>query len=339
MDEVAFISNISVKRISLVSQRRTNICSLSKLQMNASHKQPSKAEKTRHRSFCVSPTISRKMFLKKLLLSLTYAGVSYIQPSNAEGGSTIGEIDKQKAIQDFREVTGLQDLAFEYTNRFDFENAEIIWTKIISLNENNAAAYSNRGNCRTSQGKFDEAVSDFDRAIALASDEPDPYLGKGVALEGMNKYQKAFEAYQTANNKSMSKYNTSDAVALNNMGNALGSLGDWNEAFKYYKKAADMDSHFVFALANEALAMYQIGDDKAALKKMRFLTRKYPRFGDMHAAIAMAMWDEGNRSAAEDAWFKAISTDPRYDNILWVREIRRWPPRLLHILEKFKTLT
>lgn len=60
----------------------------------------------------------------------------------------------------------------------------MIWTKIIEMNDTNAAAWSNRGNCRTSQGRFEEAVADFDRAVALAPEEPDPYLGRGVANEG-----------------------------------------------------------------------------------------------------------------------------------------------------------
>lgn len=283
---------------------------------------------------------TRRDILKITLLPLASVALR-TRPSKATEnghGITQSATDIEKALKDFREVTGLQDLAFEYTNRFEFDKAEILWTKIISLNEDNAAAFSNRGNCRTSQGKFNEAVSDFDRAITLAPDEPDPYLGKGVALEGLRAFKHALEAYEKANEKSLRKYKTADAIALNNMGNAYGALGEWDDAFKFYKKAADMDSHFIFALANEALAMFQIGDDQAALRKMRFLTRKYPRFGDMHAAIAMALWDEGKRPAAEDSWYKAVSCDNRYEDVSWVRDIRRWPPRLLRILESFRAI-
>uniref|UniRef100_A0A7S3A4B5 Tetratricopeptide repeat protein n=1 Tax=Rhodosorus marinus TaxID=101924 RepID=A0A7S3A4B5_9RHOD len=92
--------------------------------------------------------------------------------------------DKEKALSELRKVTELQDKAFRLTNEMRYVDAEKIWTKIIELNNTNAAAYSNRGNCRTSQGQFEEAVSDFEMAIKLAPDEPDPYLGKGVALEG-----------------------------------------------------------------------------------------------------------------------------------------------------------
>lgn len=296
---------------------------------------------------CVSVSaslISRRECLTKLLLPLVASlpfsnNLSTLAETNPKKGGVLTKDKTEEAIQALRQVTGLQDLAFEYTNRFEFEQAEVLWTKIIGLNENNAAAFSNRGNCRTSQGKFSDAVSDFDKAIALSPDEPDPQLGKGVALEGLHEYEKALAAYRIANDLSKKKYKTEDAVAINNMGNALGALGDWKSAANYYKRAANLDSHFAFALANEAVALFQLGEnDETALRKMKFLTRKYPRFSDMHAAIAMALWDSGNLSQAESEWYKAVDADSRYEDIAWVRDVRRWPPRLLQVLKKFRAM-
>lgn len=298
-------------------------------------------------------SVSRRDILTRLLAPVILASLFPAQRASAEAAAVTGgkgapsttgpplsDADAERALQELREVTGLQDLAFEYTNRYDFAQAEILWTKLISLNEQNAAAFSNRGNCRTSQGKFDSAVSDFNRAISLSPDEPDPYLGKGVALEGLKQYRDALQAYEEANRRSMTKYRTADAVAINNMGNAHGALGEWDDAFTLYKQAADMDSRFVFALANEALALYQLGrDDEGALKKMKFLTRKYQRFADMHAAVAMALWEKGSRTQAEDEWFKAVGFDARYEDVAWVRDFRRWPPRLVSILQRFRSLT
>lgn len=290
--------------------------------------------------------ISRRQLLKNnllplLLLPFAPLSTGIVSPALAakEASSATAE-STEKALQELREVTGLQDLAFEYTNKFDFPQAEILWTKIIGMNDKNAAAFSNRGNCRTSQGKFEEAVSDFNQAISLSPEEPDPYLGKGVALEGLKQYRQALEAYEKANEQSKLKYKTPDAVALNNMGNAYGGLGEWENAFTYYKKASDMDSRFVFALANESLALFQLGtDDDTAERKVMYLIRKYPNFADMHAANAMIKWERGDNSKAEDEWYKAVESDPRYENVSWVREFRRWPPRLLTILESFRSLS
>jgi len=244
----------------------------------------------------------------------------------------------EQRIQDFKDVTKLQDLAFDYTNQMKYKDAELLWTKIISLNERNPAAYSNRGNCRTSQGRFDEAVVDFDRAITLAPDEPDPYLGKGVAFEGLGKFSEAIKCYEVANTKSVGKYGDKDPVAYNNIGNAHAGLGDWKEAYENYKVAADMDPKYVFALANEALALYELREDSKAIKIIKYLVRKYPKFSDMHAALAVIMWERDNREEAENQWFEAVDQDSRYLDSKWVKSIRRWPPRLAEGLASFRNL-
>uniref|UniRef100_A0A7S3A2U7 UDP-N-acetylglucosamine--peptide N-acetylglucosaminyltransferase SPINDLY n=1 Tax=Rhodosorus marinus TaxID=101924 RepID=A0A7S3A2U7_9RHOD len=246
--------------------------------------------------------------------------------------------DKEKALSELRKVTELQDKAFRLTNEMRYVDAEKIWTKIIELNNTNAAAYSNRGNCRTSQGQFEEAVSDFEMAIKLAPDEPDPYLGKGVALEGEKRFKEALECYETSNAKSISRYGAEDPVTYNNRGNAHAGLGEWDKAVEFYHKAAEMNKNYVFARANEALALYQLGSYEKSTSMMRFLARKYPGFADMHAALAAAYWKDGSIRASESEWASAMQLDTRYGDINWIRDNRRWPPLLVTDIEQFLSL-
>lgn len=258
----------------------------------------------------LSPRFDRRTCLKVLATSVTIPISA--QPTHAAQASSTDATDAtDAAVEQFRQVTGLQDLAFEFTNQHKYPQAEYIWTKLISLNDRNAAAYSNRGNCRTSQGKFELALADFDRAIQLAPDEPDPLLGKGVALEGVREFRQAIDCYQRANQRSVAKYGSQDPVALNNIGNAHAALGEWDDAVDNFKTATQLDGRFVFALANEALALYELRRDEEALRKMRFLVRKYPTFGDMHAALAMAAWEQGQGAQAENEWYKAVGQDSR----------------------------
>lgn len=260
--------------------------------------------------------LSRRMVLAGVAAQIA---LSPIAKAFAEANRSINS--SEQAVQAFREVTALQDLAFEYTNQLRFSDAEVLWSKIISMNENNAAAYSNRGNCRTSQAKFEQAIEDFQRAIQLAPEEPDSFLGKGVALEGLGDFESAIQAYKRSYELSVQRFGEKDVVALNNIGNAYGGMGDWKSAYEYYQKAASTESKFVFALANQALASYELGDDKKALQTMRFLTRKYPGFGDMHAATAMVLWEQGDQGGAETEWYKAIQADARY--VLETSALRR----------------
>lgn len=227
----------------------------------------------------------------------------------------------------------LSQKASEATDKGNFALAEKYWTQLIEAFPSNPAAWSNRGISRIGQGKLEAAISDYDRAIALAPDAPDPYLNRGAAYEAQQRYQKAIEDYER-----VLEIDPADAMAYNNRGNAEAGQERWHEAIADYHKAADLAPNFAFARANEALALYQVGDRDKALRTMRNLVRKYPMFPDMRAALTAVLWEQGNQGEAESNWVAAMGLDSRYQNLEWVEKTRRWPPKMAAALEKFLTL-
>jgi Flp pilus assembly protein TadD len=59
-------------------------------------------------------------------------------------------------------------------------------------------------------------------------------------------------------------------------------LGDWVEAERCFRKAAQLAPNFSFAAGNAAVALYQNGDEDAAMRQFRALLRRFPDgFDDM----------------------------------------------------------
>ena len=223
--------------------------------------------------------------------------------------------------------------AFEATEKGDFSQAESYWTALIQEFPQNPAVWSNRGNSRVSQNKLALAIADFDQAIKLAPDQPDPYLNRGAALEGQGKYEAAIADYNQ-----VLAIDPQDPLAYNNRGNAEGALGNWQDAIADFQKASEIAPDFAFARANTALALYEIGETQKALKTMRDLVRKYPMFPDMRAALTAVLWSEGQQGEAESNWVAAVAIDDRYQDLDWVKTIRRWPPQMITSLDKFLNL-
>ena len=223
--------------------------------------------------------------------------------------------------------------AFEATEEGDFAQAEAYWTQLTEEFPTNPAVWSNRGNIRVSQNKLDEAIADFNQAIKLAPDAPDPYLNRGAALEGKRRYEEAIGDYNR-----VLEINPEDAMAYNNRGNAKGGQGRWEEALTDYQKAADLAPNFAFARANAALALYQTGKKGEALRTMSNLVRKYPMFPDMRAALTAVLWEQGKQGEAESNWVAAVNMDNRYQDLDWLKNIRRWPPQMVAALDKFLNL-
>lgn len=235
---------------------------------------------------------------------------------------------------DFAIVADLRNQAFEATNKGDFATAERYWTKLIEQLPQEPALWSNRGNARVSQRKLEEAIADYNQAIALAPDAPDPYLNRGAAFEGLGEWEKAIADYNT-----VLDLDPGDPAAYNNRGNAEAGLGHWEDALADFTKAAELAPDYAFAQANRALALYQLGDVQDSIRQMRNLVRKYPRFADMRAALTAALWVDGQQGEAESNWVSVIGLDRRYKDLNWVQRDRRWPPAMVSALQRFLELS
>lgn len=215
----------------------------------------------------------------------------------------------------------------------DFITAEKYWTELTQEFPSNPAVWSNRGNTRVSQNKLTEAIADFNKSIELAPDVADPYLNRGAAYEGQGRWEEALADYEK-----VLSISPEDPLAYNNRGNAKAGQGKWEEALVDYGKAADIAPDFAFARANYALAAYQTDRQEEAVRTMRNLVRKYPMFPDMRAALTAALWQQGQQGEAESNWVAAVGVDNRYQDIDWVKNVRRWPPKMVIALQKFLDL-
>ncbi len=223
--------------------------------------------------------------------------------------------------------------ALNAAEKGDFATAEEYWTELTEEFPTNPAVWSNRGNTRVGQNRLAEAIADFDKSIELAPDAADPYLNRGAAYEGQGRWQEALADYEK-----VLSIAPEEPLAYNNRGNAKAGQGRWEEALQDYKKAADMSPDFAFARANYALTAYQTDRQEEAVRTMRNLVRKYPMFPDMRAALTAVLWQQGQQGEAESNWVAAVGIDNRYQDIDWVKNIRRWPPKMVVALEKFLNL-
>lgn len=214
---------------------------------------------------------------------------------------------------------------------------EQLWTLVIEkygsleaewVSDIVSRAYGNRGNARSRQGKLEQALEDYDKSIMLAPYAVDPVLNRGVVLESLGRYDEASADYVA-----VLRAQPNDPAAWNNLGNVKAAQNRWDDALIGFAKAVELAPVFSFAAANYALALYQVGRVNEAVKQFRSLLRKYPEFPDMRAALAVSLYAEGLTAEAESNWVRL--EDGRYKDRSWVRNTRRWPPRLVNDLEAF----
>lgn len=231
-------------------------------------------------------------------------------------------------------LNDLKDQAFAASQAGDFVAADRYWSQLIDLLPEEAALWSNRGNVRLSQNQLERALADYNQAVQLAPDQPDPYLNRGAALEGLGRWQEAIADYTQ-----VLELDPEDAAAYNNRGNAKGGQGQWEAALTDYNRAVELQPRFAFARMNAALATYQLGQTDEAIRQFRNLTRRYPNFVDARAALTAALWSAGEQGQAESNWVAVTGLDGRYKDIVWIRQVRRWPPAMVTAMQQFLTLS
>jgi tetratricopeptide (TPR) repeat protein len=99
------------------------------------------------------------------------------------------------------------------------------------------ATHVNRGILRLRRGGIDEAVSDFDRAIAIDPNQPEAYLNKGAALIRRQNPAEALNLFTVALERNTSR----PAVAHYGRAVANEALGNVAAAYRDYRTASELD--------------------------------------------------------------------------------------------------
>lgn len=221
-------------------------------------------------------------------------------------------------------------------------SAKIPATTVSRPKEDLATIY-NRGNAYLISGRFAEALEEFNEAVSISPTTSDVYLSRGIVEEKLFLWNDAIRDYTTANtlikNRPFS-FSGDDATCFSNKANAETGLEKWDDALKDYTYAATLKPDFVAPQLGRALVLYQLDQKNEAIQYFKALTSTYPVFSDAQAALAVMLYERGSDSDIADSlerWETALEGDSRYLDVEWLRDIRRWPPRLVVAFETFKS--
>ncbi|HVQ07579.1 MAG TPA: tetratricopeptide repeat protein [Allosphingosinicella sp.] len=98
------------------------------------------------------------------------------------------------------------------------------------------ATHVNRGILRLRRGQVDEAVADFDRAIALDPEQPESYINKGAAMMRRNNAESAVQLFTVA----LERNTTRPALAHYGRAMAQEELGNVAAAYRDYRRASEL---------------------------------------------------------------------------------------------------
>jgi tetratricopeptide (TPR) repeat protein len=164
-----------------------------------------------------------------------------------------------------------------------------------------------RGLSLSEQGRFPEAVREFELALAGRPLDPELLNNLGCALDGAGRHLDAVASYRRA------LLLKGDFTASHyNMGNSLKSLGRTAEAIESYRRALFLDPSLAQGWHNLALSLQEAGElggAQHALEQALFLRPDYlearHNLGELHHA-------RGELDAAVGCFRELLALDPGY---------------------------
>lgn len=192
------------------------------------------------------------------------------------------------------------------------------FNKAIAFKPDHAEAYWHRGVMFQLGGEFKKALADFDKAISLDPDDHLFYVDRGNVYGDMGQQARAIKEYDQA-----LRLNPKSRLSYYNRGRAHLVTRDYVKAIHDLDKAlsgpAYLPAHMVRGLAYVKMGKYDkaIDDYTAAIKRD-------PVFAKAHFGRGIALRKNGQYASAIQDFNRALQLSPVDPNVYYQRALTEW---------------
>jgi len=166
-------------------------------------------------------------------------------------------------------------------------------------------------------GQAQDALGEFDRALALNPRYVDALLNRAVTLNELGRYDDAVAAFGAAQGLGRVDHTGFPAPEASRLANLHAELaeayveaGGLRAAIEQYAKAAELRPEFLDLRYRLARLRLEVGEVGVAREELEAILRERPTFYDARAALGMACYLQGDPAAARDAWRQCRTERP-----------------------------
>lgn len=165
--------------------------------------------------------------------------------------------------------------------------------------------YFNLGNVYRSQGRFDEAIDSFQKAISLIPNYAQAYNNMGLVMQLQGRLDEATDCFLKAVNIMPDR-----AEMYSNLGDVLHENGHWEAATESLQRAIVLKPDFANAHLNLGKILRKKGKFHDALSSCQRAYALDPDHVGVNVALACVYQDDGRFGLAREHIDHALSLDP-----------------------------
>ena len=190
-----------------------------------------------------------------------------------------------------------------------WHDSESLWRYAIRIDPHHVVYHTNLGVYLTDQGRWSEAVDEYQQALTISPGQWRIRYRLGDALMAQGRFAEATEQYQV-----VLQSVPSDGRIRENLGIALMRQGRANEALKYFREALRLSPDDADTMSNLCGALNAQGSLDEAQELALNGLRKDPRNFGLHFNLGLIFVRRGNYEAAVGHFRAAVDIDPQNTN-------------------------
>jgi protein O-mannosyl-transferase len=195
--------------------------------------------------------------------------------------------------------------ALTWRQSSEYSDIETLWQATIAGNPGCWLAHNNLGLALMAEGRTDEAVRHYQKAIEIYPGFAGAHNNLGIALMKRGQPDEAVAQYRSAID-----LEPGDAETHNNLAMALRAKGRLDEAIDQYGVALEIRPDDLATNFNLANALLQEGRIPEAIARYERALQISPDFADAHNNLGNALRRLGRLDEAIGQYRKALAIDP-----------------------------
>lgn len=168
-----------------------------------------------------------------------------------------GSIPRKSAQRPFRKdpaTLGVIDAAYRLQKAGSFQQAEILYRRVLSAEPGNPFALCALGTIALNHGQMEDATTYLGQALAQGYDHDTVFTHLGIALQALGRDGDAIEVYRQGLRK-----HPKNPGYLSNIAVILAHQGRPEEALAEAEKAISLDERFASAFINAGFFLQTLG--------------------------------------------------------------------------------
>ena len=181
-----------------------------------------------------------------------------------------------------------------------------VWRRAISVTKNNYAAHNNLGDVLSDQGRYEDALIEFQETVRLRPDFAEGEFDLAKNLRRLGRLPEAIDHYR----KSLALRSDNMAAELN-LANALLDSGNLNEAAESFRKVLASLPRNISANNGLAATLYQMGRVDEAIAQYESTLKMDPDEWVAHCNLGSLLTQKGQVDEAILHLQKAVQIRPQ----------------------------